>query len=65
VDGLFDHAAALLGRIGFERDSTFAGVIRDLRAAAARARLASREVAILRGICRRAAHALDRGRITS
>lgn len=66
VDGLFDHAAALLGRIGFERDSTFAGVIRDLRATAARARLASREVAILRGICRRAAHALDRGgRITS
>jgi len=61
VDGLFDHVAALLGRIGFERDSTFGGVLRDLRAAAARARLASREVAILRGICRRAEHALGRG----
>ncbi len=58
VDGLFDHVAELLGRIGFDRDSSFAGVIRDLRAAAARARLASREVAILRGICRRAGHAL-------
>ena len=61
VDGLFDHVAALLGRIGFDRDSTFGGVIRDLRAAAARARLASREVAILRGVCRRAEHALRRG----
>jgi tRNA/rRNA methyltransferase len=61
VDGLFDHVAALLRRIGFERDSTFGGVIRDLRAAAARARLASREVAILRGVCRRAEHALRRG----
>jgi len=58
VDGLFDHAAAVLGRIGFERDSTFSGVLRDLRAAAARARLSSRETAILRGICRRALHAL-------
>jgi len=58
VDGLFDHAAAVLGRIGFERDSTFSGVLRDLRAAAARARLSSREAAILRGICRRALHAL-------
>ena len=62
VDGLFDHATALLGRIGFERDTTFSGVIRDLRATAARARLASREVAILRGICRRAEHALGSGR---
>ena len=58
VDGLFDQLAALLRRIGFERDSTFPGVLRDLRAAAARARLESREVTILRGICRRAGHAL-------
>jgi TrmH family RNA methyltransferase len=62
VDGLFDRLAALLRRIGFERDSTFPGVLRDLRAAAARARLSSREVTILRGICRRAEHALDAGR---
>ena len=60
VDGLFDQAAAVLRRIGFDRDSTFPGVLRDLRAAAARARLSEREAAILRGICRRAGHALER-----
>jgi tRNA/rRNA methyltransferase len=60
VDGLFDQAAAVLRRIGFDRDSTFPGVLRDLRAAAARARLSERETAILRGICRRAGHALTR-----
>jgi tRNA/rRNA methyltransferase len=62
VDGLFDQAAAVLRRIGFDRDSTFPGVLRDLRAAAARARLSQREAAILRGICRRAEHALAPGR---
>jgi len=61
VDGLLDHAAAVLRRIGFERDSTFPGVLRDLRAAAARAGLTRREAAILRGICRRAEHALKPG----
>jgi tRNA/rRNA methyltransferase len=60
VDGLFDQAEAVLRRIGFDRDSTFPGVLRDLRAAAARARLSEREAAILRGICRRAGHALAR-----
>jgi tRNA/rRNA methyltransferase len=60
VDGLFDHVTAALRRIGFDRDSTFPGVVRDLRAAAARARLEGREVAVLRGICRRALHALER-----
>jgi len=60
LDGLFDQAAAVLRRIGFERDSTFPGVLRDLRAAAARARLSEREAMILRGICRRAGHALER-----
>jgi tRNA/rRNA methyltransferase len=60
VDGLFDQAAAVLRRIGFDRDSTFPGVLRDLRAAAARAHLSEREAAILRGICRRAGHALAR-----
>jgi tRNA/rRNA methyltransferase len=60
VNGLFDHVTAVLRRIGFDRDSTFPGVVRDLRAAAARARLGGREVAVLRGVCRRALHALER-----
>lgn len=60
IDGLFDHAADVLGRIGFQRDDTFAGVMRDLRRLTARAAPASREVAILRGICRRAQRALER-----
>jgi TrmH family RNA methyltransferase len=60
VDGLFDHLTALLARVGFERDDTFPGVVRDLRALAARAAPAGREVAILRGICRRAERALER-----
>ena len=54
IDGLFDHAADVLRRIGFDRDDSFAGVLRDLRRLAARATPNSREVAILRGICRRA-----------
>lgn len=58
VDGLFDHVTSVLRRIGFDRDTTFQAVLRDLRALASRAGLASREVAILRGICRRAGHAL-------
>lgn len=60
IDGLFDHAGDVLARIGFQRDDSFAGVIRDLRRLAARAALASRDVAILRGICRRAQRALER-----
>jgi tRNA C32,U32 (ribose-2'-O)-methylase TrmJ len=60
IDGLFDHAADVLARIGFQRDDSFGGVIRDLRRLTARAALASRDVAILRGICRRAQRALER-----
>ena len=60
LDGLFDHAAEVLGRVGFERDDSFAGVLRDLRRLAARASPTSREVAILRGICRRTQRALER-----
>ncbi|HYG65247.1 MAG TPA: RNA methyltransferase [Thermoanaerobaculia bacterium] len=60
VDGLIGHAAEILRRVGFDRDDSFPGVLRDLRALAARASPGSREVAILRGICRRAQHALDR-----
>jgi tRNA/rRNA methyltransferase len=60
IDGLFEQMGAVLQRIGFARDSSFAGVVRDLRRLAARAAPVSREVAILRGICRRAQRALER-----
>jgi len=60
LDGLFEHAADVLRRVGFERDDSFAGVLRDLRRLAARAGPTSREVAILRGICRRTQRALER-----
>ena len=60
LDGLFDHAAEVLHRVGFERDDSFAGVLRDLRRLAARGGPTSREVAILRGICRRTQRALER-----
>ena len=60
IDGLFGHVAEVLECIGFARDDSFAGVLRDLRRLAARAAPTSREVAILRGICRRAQHALER-----
>jgi len=60
LDGLFAHAAELLGQVGFARDDSFAGVLRDLRRLAARATPTSREVAILRGICRRTQRALER-----
>jgi TrmH family RNA methyltransferase len=58
IDGLFEHATEVLQRVGFARDDSFTGVLRDLRRLAARAAPTSREVAILRGICRRALRAL-------
>jgi tRNA (cytidine32/uridine32-2'-O)-methyltransferase len=60
LDGLFGQLTALLARVGFERDSSFPGVLRDLRQLAARAAPTSREVRILRGICRRTGHAVER-----
>jgi tRNA (cytidine32/uridine32-2'-O)-methyltransferase len=60
LDGLLDHAASVLARIGFARDDSFPGVLRDLRRLAARAAPNSRDVRILRGICRRAEGALRR-----
>jgi len=60
IDGLFAHATDVLRRIGFDRDDSFEGVLRDLRRLAARAAPESRDVAILRGICRRAIRALER-----
>jgi TrmH family RNA methyltransferase len=60
IDGLFGHLSEVLQRIGFARDDSFTGVVRDLRRLAARAAPTSRDVAILRGICRRAQRALER-----
>ncbi len=58
VEGLFGQLVPLLERIGFARDTTFIGVLADLRTLAARAELTEREVTLLRGICRRAARAV-------
>lgn len=60
IDGLLDHAAQVLQRVGFARDDSFAGVLRDLRRLAARAAPDSRDVRILRGICRRIEGALGK-----
>jgi len=58
LDGLLDHASGVLARIGFARDDSFPGVLRDLRRLAARAAPDSRDVRVLRGICRRVEGAL-------
>jgi len=58
IAGLFDHLSPILTDIGFARDDSFEGVLNDLRQLAARARPTPREITILRGICRRASHAL-------
>ena len=58
IEGLFEQLVPFLARIGFDRDDTFAAVLRDLRQLAARSPLTSRDVQILRGICRRAEHAV-------
>jgi len=59
VDGLFVQAEEILHAIRFARDDTFAAVRRDLRRLLARARPSRREISLLRGICRRATHALN------
>jgi TrmH family RNA methyltransferase len=58
VEGLFGHVGEVLGAVGFDRDDSFDGVMRDLRQLAGRTDLSVREVRILRGICRRTANAL-------
>ncbi|MFQ5525543.1 MAG: RNA methyltransferase [Thermoanaerobaculia bacterium] len=58
--GLLEHVDSVLNEIGFARDSTYGGVLRDLRRLAGRARLTEREVVILRGLCRRLEHRLER-----
>jgi len=60
VAGFVAQLEALLRRIGFARDSTIAGVERDLRQLVARAEPSRREVRILRGMLRRLGHALER-----
>lgn len=60
IDGLLGHAADVLTEVGFARDDSFPGVLRDLRRLAARAAPASRDVRILRGICRRIQGALGK-----
>lgn len=60
VAGFAAQLEALMAKIGFARDSTIAGVERDLRQLVARAAPTGREVRILRGILRRLGHALDR-----
>ncbi len=60
LEGFFAQLTDLLERSGFARDSTYAGTLRDLRQLFARAAPSAHEVAILRGVCRRLAHALTR-----
>ena len=60
IEGLFSQLIPLLTEIGFARDTTFASVLRELRRMAANAGPSSREITLLRGICRRAKNALDR-----
>jgi TrmH family RNA methyltransferase len=59
VDGLFAKATAALRQVGFDRDSSFDGVMRDLRRLVSRAGLDRREVAILRAICHRTQRRLE------
>lgn len=60
LEGLFGQLVPLLAEAGFQRDDTFDSVVRDLRRLAARAGATSREITILRGICRRTQNALER-----
>ena len=61
LDGLLGHAAEVAAATGFDRDDSYAGVMRDLRGLASRARPTAREVAILRGLCRRVLRRIERG----
>ena len=60
TEAFFAQLIPLLASVGFQRDDTFNGVVRDLRRLAARSGVTQREIKILRGICRRTAHALER-----
>jgi TrmH family RNA methyltransferase len=56
-----DDFETILRRVGFDRNSSFPGVMRDLRQMFARAAPTEREVAMLRGACRRIARAVGLG----
>lgn len=56
--GLYEHLGSVLREARFARDSSFAGVERDLRRLVARAEPTRREVTVLRGVLRRFGHAL-------
>lgn len=58
IEGLAAQAHDLMARIGFARDSSYPSVARDLRQLLTRANPSRREVRILRGVARRAVHAL-------
>ncbi len=60
IGGLFERVDSILHTIGFARDTTYEGVLLDLRRLAGRARLTDREVVIFRGLCRRLEHLLAR-----
>lgn len=60
IEGLMGHAAEVLAAIGFARDTSYEGALRDLRGLLSRARPDSRDIRILRGICRRTQGALTR-----
>lgn len=62
VEGLFEHLERTLEDVGFARDTSFHGVLLDLRRLAARAALTEREVTLLRGMLRRTGNALRRAR---
>lgn len=62
VEGLFGHLSRVFDDVGFARDTTIDGVLRDLRHLAARARPTEREVTVLRGVLRRIGNALERAR---
>jgi len=60
IAGLFGQLPPVLREVGFARDGSFVTVMRDLRQLASRAALTEREVAIFRGICRRATGLIGR-----
>lgn len=62
IGQLLEHVEQVLIGIGFDRDDTYQGVLRDLRQMAARTRPSEREVQIFHGICRRTLHAIAAAR---
>ncbi len=60
IDAFMAQFERILTRVGFERNTTFPGVVRDLRQLFARAQPTDREVAMLRGACRRIERAITR-----